>query len=382
VADAHSLSRARDAIQHMTLKLYIDMMSQPSRAVLLFCLENGIAHQVEMVQIAKGQTRSAEFKALNPRGKVPVIDHDGFVLTESHAILAYLADIHGLDAWYPRDPKKRARVDEWLHWHHSNLRYGAYVVFGKVLGPKMGVPTLKEKLEDAEKTLHVSLKFMDAALSQQPYLTGSTLSIADLSLACEAAQHWIAGNDFSKYPNVAAWLKRVGALKNWDKVNAVLYKVTPARNNAAPAAAPAPAPVPAASLASKGPTSALKSSAVFDLIAKRLPDEGAEMAKQANAVFRFEISHPSLGAPAKWTVDLRNTGKGALIAGDSQLLADTTFVMSDDDFIALATGKLNPQQAFMAQKIKIKGNLGLALRFDSLVLKKRADEVKELVAKL
>ncbi len=57
----------------MVLTLYLDLMSQPSRAVLLFCLENKIEHKLELVQIAKGQNKTPEFAAKNPNKKLPTI---------------------------------------------------------------------------------------------------------------------------------------------------------------------------------------------------------------------------------------------------------------------------------------------------------------------
>lgn len=70
----------------------------------------------------KGQHKTPEFLKVNPQGLVPTIVDDGFVLSESAAILAYLADSRGLESWYPSDLKVRAKVNYWLHWSHSGTR--------------------------------------------------------------------------------------------------------------------------------------------------------------------------------------------------------------------------------------------------------------------
>ena len=76
----------------MALKLYANYLSQPSRAVLFFLLENSIPFEFKNVDMAKQEQRKEEFLKINPNGLVPVIvEDDGFALYESHAILSYLA---------------------------------------------------------------------------------------------------------------------------------------------------------------------------------------------------------------------------------------------------------------------------------------------------
>lgn len=103
----------------MVLTLFIDYRSQPSRAVLAFCLANEIPIEIKETDIRKGQTDTKEFLNISSAGTVPIIVHDGFKLNESHAILVYLANAFNIqDHWYPKDIKKRALVDLYLHWHH------------------------------------------------------------------------------------------------------------------------------------------------------------------------------------------------------------------------------------------------------------------------
>ena len=86
------------------LSLYIDYSSQPSRAILAFCEINSIPHEVKEIRISKGQQKSAEFLQINPNGYLPAIDDSGFKLSESHAILRYLAQTRNVAShWYPKD---------------------------------------------------------------------------------------------------------------------------------------------------------------------------------------------------------------------------------------------------------------------------------------
>ncbi|PNY14461.1 glutathione S-transferase t1-like protein, partial [Trifolium pratense] len=109
------------------LNVYVDRMSQPCRAILIFCRLNGIDFEEIKVDIAKSHHLSPEFTEVNPLQKVPAILHGNLNLFESHAILAYLSSAFpGIaDHWYPTDVIRRAKINSILDWHHSNLRYGA-----------------------------------------------------------------------------------------------------------------------------------------------------------------------------------------------------------------------------------------------------------------
>lgn len=112
-----------------TLTAYIDFGSQPSRAVFVYLKLSKIPFTLKEMSLMNLDHRSPEYRKINPNMKVPAITHGGLSLFESHAILRYLhavsPDQVALDHWYPKDPAKRAKVDEYLDWHHSNLRQGA-----------------------------------------------------------------------------------------------------------------------------------------------------------------------------------------------------------------------------------------------------------------
>ncbi|XP_075101485.1 glutathione S-transferase T1-like isoform X2 [Nicotiana tabacum] len=176
----------------MTLKLYVDRMSQPSRALLIFCKLNGIDFEEIYINLSKRQHLSPEFKEVNPMKQVPAIMDGRFKLFESHAILRYLAcAFPGVaDHWYPADLYKRAKVDSVLDWHHSNLRRAVYV-FSTVFAPAFGLPLNQQAAAEAEKVLLASLAKIESVWLQKKgrFLLGSGQpSIADLSLVCEIMQ--------------------------------------------------------------------------------------------------------------------------------------------------------------------------------------------------
>jgi glutathione S-transferase len=97
------------------MRLYYDPSSTTCRPIILFAAEAGIELDPIHVNLMAGEHQAPWFAALNPSRAVPVLQHGDFVLTESSAILKYLAEAHGAAA-YPKDPKQRARVNERMDW--------------------------------------------------------------------------------------------------------------------------------------------------------------------------------------------------------------------------------------------------------------------------
>ncbi len=192
------------------VKLYIDYLSQPSRAVLALCLLAKIPYEVNEVRVLKLDQLKPEFKKMNPMRKVPTIDDNGFILYESHAILRYLCDAKNApDHLYPKDPKRRALIDLYLDWHHANTRKAAYYfqVYFKHLFPP-GFVTWS--FEDIDNVVNQAFKMIETVfLKDGKYINGEDdITIADISAACEIMQLKATKFDFSKFPKLEAWLKR------------------------------------------------------------------------------------------------------------------------------------------------------------------------------
>ncbi|KFU86574.1 hypothetical protein M959_09835, partial [Chaetura pelagica] len=109
-----------------------------------------------------------------------------------------------------------------------------------------------------------------------------------------------------------------------------------------------------------------KSHLVFKEIEKKLQEEGEQYVKKIGGVFAFKIKDGPGGKEATWVVDVKN-GKGC-VAFNSDKKADCTITMADTDLLALMTGKMNPQTAFFQGKLKISGNMGMAMKLQNLQL--------------
>ncbi|XP_044053836.1 peroxisomal multifunctional enzyme type 2 [Siniperca chuatsi] len=109
----------------------------------------------------------------------------------------------------------------------------------------------------------------------------------------------------------------------------------------------------------------LQSELVFAEIGRRIKDLGSELVKKVNAVFGWEITKDGKNA-AQWTIDLKN-GCGSLHKGPYSGKADVTITVSDEDFMEVVQGKLNPQKAFFSGKLKVRGNIMLSQKLEVIL---------------
>lgn len=196
----------------MPLKVYLDMMSQPCRALYLFLQANQIPYETQLIHLRKADHLSDEFKAINRFQRVPAIDADGFKLSESPAIYAYLKATTGkvADHWLPSEARARARVEEFLSWQHLNLRAMASLVFrARVLGgTPLDDPKVQRMMGNLEPVLDVfEREFLKGGgwVNDMPQI-----SVADLVAVTELEQPVAAGHDiFAQRPKIAAYVERV-----------------------------------------------------------------------------------------------------------------------------------------------------------------------------
>jgi glutathione S-transferase len=206
------------------MKLYFDPLSTPSRAVLFFLHDQGIACEEEIINLAAGQNREETYRRINPTQLVPALDDNGFVLTESAAILQYLADTHAPDT-LPREARERARVIEALDWFATN--YGVYCNLFLVYVPmlpkfsdlKAGAGAAFERI--GRLNAHLLHDVLEARFRDgRPFLCGPAISIADYIGAAHMTLAEAAGLDRSPWPLSIGWLARMRERKGWVAANA------------------------------------------------------------------------------------------------------------------------------------------------------------------
>lgn len=182
---------------------------------------SGNCHKVRMVLEAlarpyawteidpgRGQTRTPEFLAMNPNGKVPVLEIEpGTYLPESNAILCYLADGTAL---LPTAALSRARVLQWLFFEQYS--HEPYIAVARYLRKFHPEPATQRALAESKmEGGYRALEVMEGHLARQPFFVDGRYSIADIALYAYTHVASDGGFDLDRFPALRAWLKRVQA---------------------------------------------------------------------------------------------------------------------------------------------------------------------------
>ncbi|XP_022085884.1 glutathione S-transferase T1-like [Acanthaster planci] len=217
----------------MVLTVYGMRLSQPSRSVIVFCKVAKIPFTEKTVDLMTGENQTKAYLEINPMGAVPCIVDDGFKLSECMTILKYLAGKNKVaDHWYPADLKVRAKVDQYLDWHHTGLRkQGVDVFVGMIFTPMGGQPIDEDKLAKDFEAFDKALGTIEKVfLGDKQFLASDKISIADICCLSEIMQIIpIQRTDLlAKYPKLAAWKERtIKQLKPaYDEVFKLLFDFT------------------------------------------------------------------------------------------------------------------------------------------------------------
>ncbi len=191
------------------LKAYVHPLSAPSNKVLFGLHALNIDYTRVQIDLAKAEQTQDSFKALNPFGKIPVIDDDGFVLFESGAILAYLA--RGRKSpLYPSTYKQRALVDQWCHFAAEVLQLPLQrVFFNRVIAPMTGAPVDDASITQGINQLDAYLPVLDAHFQQSELVCGDELTLADLTLASVLDPAELAKIDLARYAGLNRWWQHI-----------------------------------------------------------------------------------------------------------------------------------------------------------------------------
>jgi len=205
------------------MELHIHPISTTSRPLMLFCAEAGIAAEQRVVDLMTGEHTREPFLRLNPSALVPVLTDGDFWLTESSAILKYLAEKAGSPA-YPTELRARARVNEVMDWFNTNLyRNFAYDLVYPQIFPghkRRGEEAQAATLEWGRERSRNWFRILDASLlsGDRRFLCGDAITVADYLGAGFVGVGEAIGCDFADYPRVQGWLGRMKALKHWPGV--------------------------------------------------------------------------------------------------------------------------------------------------------------------
>ncbi|WP_205345754.1 glutathione S-transferase family protein [Pyruvatibacter mobilis] len=188
------------------MKLYRHELSGHAHRVELFLSLLGLDHELVDVDLVNGEHKQEAFRALNPFGQVPVIDDDGTIVSDSNAILVYLAKKYGTATWLPEDAEGAARVTRWL-----SVAAGP-VAFGPATARLITIFGAPLDAERAKTIAYGLFDVMEQELAGRDWLAGTAATIADIAGYSYIAHAPEGDVSLEPYPHIRAWLKRIEGL--------------------------------------------------------------------------------------------------------------------------------------------------------------------------
>lgn len=191
------------------LKIWGRKNSSNVRKPLWAAEELNLAYEAIDAGGAFGVVDTPQYRAMNPNGRVPVIEDDGFVLWESNAIVRYLAAQYA-PALYPQAPAERALGDRWMDWTTSTFAGVFRDLFWGVLRtpePERDPARIAAALAHSGDLLARA----DAALAQQPYLSGAQFAMGDIPLGSFIYAWFEMPIERPELPHLQAWYQRLRA---------------------------------------------------------------------------------------------------------------------------------------------------------------------------
>jgi glutathione S-transferase len=171
--------------------------------------ELGIEHRHIEAGGSFGGLDTPEFRAMNPHGRVPVIDDNGRMVWESHTILRYLAACYGHDTFWSDSAVERSLFERWMDWSQTALQrdflIGVFWGFYRTPEPQRDLPAIKNSINCC--TRHFQL--LDRFLAGQKYMLGDRLSLADIPIGTSLYRYFNLDIERPSIPNVEAWYRRL-----------------------------------------------------------------------------------------------------------------------------------------------------------------------------
>ena len=149
------------------------------------------------------------FLAMNPHGRIPVIDDQGTVVWESHAILRYLAARFGGKSFWSDDPAERSFADRWMDWSATTLQpaflNGIFWGFYRTPEAQRDLRAIKRSLDHCTRLFSL----LDRHLADRAFMLGDTLTLADIPIATNLYRYFNLDIERPSLPNVEAWYRRL-----------------------------------------------------------------------------------------------------------------------------------------------------------------------------
>ncbi len=178
--------------------------------VLLTAEELELDYQYIALDLSKAEHKSDAHLARHPLGKVPVLEFDGINYIESNSICRFLAEKND-NKLYSADISQRAFINQWIDFVSMHIgRWMSTLYFEEVIKPKLlGGEPVQSQIDEALGFLEQQLSVLEKTLEKNRYISGETLTIADLIAFSYCQTHEYTCLNFDKYPQIMHWYQGI-----------------------------------------------------------------------------------------------------------------------------------------------------------------------------
>jgi glutathione S-transferase len=214
------------------IKIHGVPLSQAVRAVLWVLFNKELPFELVLTvpgSKAENGTRHPDYLNKFPNGTIPALEdpQTGFLLAESHAIMCYLCNKYEWVDLYPKGHEERAKIDDFLHYHHRNIKEASLAYFAPMARPDLGLTD--DVINMAKRLFKNGLNALETQwLKKNNYICGDKATIADIAAYVEIGQlqsQFTNLFNFEPFPNINRWLERMTQIKGHDDVHLVLSEL-------------------------------------------------------------------------------------------------------------------------------------------------------------
>ncbi len=199
------------------ITLFYHPASNNARKVHWLLEELGLAHEKKVIDLFSGEQKMPQILAMNPNGKLPILQDGDLIIWESNAILSYLAQAYGSGRFWPTSIVEAAPLQQWLFWQSTTLDPAVFAPWLSNIMAQYGAPFDAEEHKKACQKALAPLAILNKALEGREYLLGGSFGLADLALSETSMLCKEAGISTSEFGNIEAWLAHISVREAFSK---------------------------------------------------------------------------------------------------------------------------------------------------------------------
>ena len=196
----------------MSLRIWGRLSSINVQKVVWTAREVGVQFERLDVGGAFGGNKTPEYLRMNPNGKIPLIDDDGFLLWESNAIARYLASRYRAETLWPTEPRLRADADRWMDWQATEATPAMRNAFMQLIRTEAGKRS-QALIDESNAACEALMAILDARLGAEPdgrkFLCGENFTLSDLTVACAVHRWFGLPQPNLPRPNLERWYQQI-----------------------------------------------------------------------------------------------------------------------------------------------------------------------------